>query len=135
MCHMQTPSSGGGYGDHREGAKPCQALLPLLVFVVVGGASGVLIKTLIVVPPNKADAAEAGGDSRWQGEEREEVTRGGNSGNGWMEGTGARKQAASRPASELDSRLAKQNREPSIKDVCNGGRGILPISLTDINEA
>ena len=100
MCHMQTPSSGGGGGDHREGAKPCQALMPPLV--VVGGASGVLIKTLIVVPPNKADAAGAAGgdrergDSRWQGGRTEEVTRGGNSGNGWMDGTGARKQAGQR---------------------------------------
>ena len=95
MCHMQTLSSGGGV-DSDQAMPGTLAAAPLVV--VVGGASGVLIKTLIVVPPNKADAAAAGGDSRWQGEEREEVTRGGNSGNGWMDGTGARKQAASRPA-------------------------------------
>ena len=58
MCHMQTPPSGGG--DHRERshAKQTAGTLALAAasVVVVGGASGVLIKTLIVVPPNKADA-------------------------------------------------------------------------------
>ena len=53
-----------------------------------------------------------------------------------MDGWDWRQKASSKQASEgRDSRLAKQNREPSINDVCNGGRGILPISLTDINEA
>ena len=62
MYHMQTASSGGG-GDHR--VKPCQQPGTLAVAAATAApvapmsVAPVLIKTLIVVPPNKAATTDA----------------------------------------------------------------------------
>ena len=69
MYHMQTAPSGGG-GDHR--VKPCQQARhtrsPPPLPVAPMSVAPVLIKTLIVVPPNKADTTAGGERGKERGE-------------------------------------------------------------------